>query len=589
LWHGDHIAPGALKHVVWQLRRDLDDDAKAPRYVETVRGRGYRLVAEVAEEAPSAAAAQAPRWLIAAVALVILCAVALTWWWPRRPTTQADDGPEAAGPGRRPLARPLTSLPGNEIEPAIAPDGSFVVFAWDGGETVEDGTDGEAEADFDLYSIATAGGAPELLVSSAEDEMKPAISSDGRWLAYLRGDVRLGGDELLWLELGTGNEESFATAAGHFLDVAWLEAGDRLVVSERPPDGAPVRLREIARDGSSRRLTEPPDETAGDFFPAVSPDGRSLAFYRLQLGGSGRVQLLDLATGTVEPLSTSVGRLVGLDFDPSGDSLIVSSDRVPPRGIWRLPLSGDEARWLGLPGSFVVEPASSRAGLVAYQDQRCDSNIWSLTLAESNEAPTPVASLTSTRQDMLAKFSRDGQRVALLSNRGGEVQIWIADWPQGSPRPLSTGGGPVLALDWAPDDQRLALAVRETGGVAAVQTVRVDGSEPQQISDPAVHSLAPSWSWDGGAIYYSALLEEGWRILRHDLESGTTVDQGPGIAAKEEPGGDVLWILNAGPPGLSRRSAGGEIESVVPYFSALDAESWQPVEGGVVFLHWERD
>ncbi len=613
LWQGDHIAPGALKHLIWQLRQDLGDDAKAPRYVETVRGRGYRLVPDVTVETESTPPVNKPErsraWIAGAFVLAVLLLVVTRGRQQDSLTPQEPVAPQNPPTRNQPTVRPLTALPGNETGPAIAPDGSFVVFAWDGaeasdvaktGDTAKPGdtaNPGDAArpddggGSFDLYRIATSGGTPELLVSTAANEMEPAIAPDGRQLAYVRGGDTGGGAELWLHDLVTGAERRLAETAGSFLDVVWLHTGKHLVVSELSAPGVAARLREIHLEGAARWLTSPPERTPGDVYPAASPDGRWLAFFRRQRGGAGQVLLLELETDELTTLDVAAGRLIGLAFDRSGDGLIVSSDRVPPRGLWRLPLLGGEPQWLGLPGSFVAEPTSSLNGSVAYQDQRCDSNIWQVSLAGGNETPakTPVASLISTRQDMHAELSADGGSVALLSNRDGAHQIWIALWPDGNPRQLATEGGPVLALAWAPDGQRLAFATREASGISAVHTIAIDGAGQTRLSDPTIHNVAPSWSWDGSAIYTSAWIGDSWRIVKHAGDGSWKTDLCAGVSAKEEPGGEVLWVVDAERPGLSRWSAGERIETALPFVSALDAESWQPIAGGVVFLHWGPD
>ena len=43
VWKDIAVTDNALTRVVAQLRRTLDDDPKAPRYIETVATRGYAL------------------------------------------------------------------------------------------------------------------------------------------------------------------------------------------------------------------------------------------------------------------------------------------------------------------------------------------------------------------------------------------------------------------------------------------------------------------------------------------------------------------------------------------------------------------
>lgn len=48
LWPGRIVTEGGLSELVRELRRVLGDDAKEPRFIETVHGRGYRFVVSTA-------------------------------------------------------------------------------------------------------------------------------------------------------------------------------------------------------------------------------------------------------------------------------------------------------------------------------------------------------------------------------------------------------------------------------------------------------------------------------------------------------------------------------------------------------------
>jgi len=52
LWTGASVNEDALSRTVWKLRQALDDDARAPRFVQTVSRRGYRLITPVEPVAP---------------------------------------------------------------------------------------------------------------------------------------------------------------------------------------------------------------------------------------------------------------------------------------------------------------------------------------------------------------------------------------------------------------------------------------------------------------------------------------------------------------------------------------------------------
>ncbi len=49
VWQGDFASDEALSAVVYELRKALGDDAREPRFIETIRKSGFRLVAPVSE------------------------------------------------------------------------------------------------------------------------------------------------------------------------------------------------------------------------------------------------------------------------------------------------------------------------------------------------------------------------------------------------------------------------------------------------------------------------------------------------------------------------------------------------------------
>ena len=50
-WGGTYVGDGALKVCIREIRKALDDDARRPAYVETAHRRGYRFIAQVAQQA----------------------------------------------------------------------------------------------------------------------------------------------------------------------------------------------------------------------------------------------------------------------------------------------------------------------------------------------------------------------------------------------------------------------------------------------------------------------------------------------------------------------------------------------------------
>jgi DNA-binding winged helix-turn-helix (wHTH) protein len=110
VWNGRSQSPNSIPVVIGQLRRALGDDARSPRFIETVPKRGYRLVAE--PEPEGAPPRRTRRW--AAAVLVVLLAVAALAWLALRPAEPAlavSDVVNATGdPAYDPLARATSEL-----------------------------------------------------------------------------------------------------------------------------------------------------------------------------------------------------------------------------------------------------------------------------------------------------------------------------------------------------------------------------------------------------------------------------------------------------------------------------------------------
>ena len=118
VWEARFVADSALSRVIADLRQALGDDARRPRFIETIPKRGYRLIAEVRPlDLPVEASAvvhpdrKRHRVLVLAVALLVVVGYAL--WSPMRKTSE-----EPAPPSLEPMtAKRIVVLPFQEIGP----------------------------------------------------------------------------------------------------------------------------------------------------------------------------------------------------------------------------------------------------------------------------------------------------------------------------------------------------------------------------------------------------------------------------------------------------------------------------------------
>lgn len=62
VWPDTYVGEKNIPFAVNQLRKALRDNAKLPRYIETIHGRGYKFIAEVIKESPNGQGIQVRRW-----------------------------------------------------------------------------------------------------------------------------------------------------------------------------------------------------------------------------------------------------------------------------------------------------------------------------------------------------------------------------------------------------------------------------------------------------------------------------------------------------------------------------------------------
>jgi Tol biopolymer transport system component/DNA-binding winged helix-turn-helix (wHTH) protein len=482
-----------LNAAVNRLREALGDSAAEPRFIETLPRRGYRFIGRIETDPPpmtpgapthgagTPAAAQPivrrrRSWVLAMLLGGVVALIAVAVWLVPRPQ----------GPVLRPgQLKPFTALPGEERAPALSPDATRIVFAWNG----DTGNGGR----YDLYVKTLDSEQLLRLTHAPADWLHPAWSPDGTSIAFAR---RLAGATGVYLVPSIGGAErrlaSAAFVSEAFMQLGWSPDGKTIAYATFDGTGSHViHLLDVATLADQPLGNAPECWNAG--MPAFSRDGRQLAFVCNTSVGVYTVFRMDLAERRAVPIAGFLGEPLGLTWQPDGSSLIVATDAGDGGALWRLAIDGELSQ---LP--FGEEAAApTRAGTrLAYARARSPVSIWRMDLAAADPAGTAERLIQSTRRDMTPQFSADGRRVVFQSNRSGNAEIWMADGNGANPLRLTQFNGPLSGGPaFCADGRRVALDARVDGN-SQLFIVDVDERQPRQVSSTEPALGLPQWSAD---------------------------------------------------------------------------------------------
>jgi serine/threonine-protein kinase len=413
----------------------------------------------------------------------------------------------------------ITNDAGLEIHPAISPDGKLIAYSVSGGATTT------------LFVKSVSGG---RAVAVADGGGWPHWSTDGTTLFFNNPKA----ENLTVPALG-----GVATRRSGFDSLAiciFSHVGDRAICTNI----ANGNLELTDSDGGNRHVVKLPQNTDGTVAGAWSPDDALIA---LTMGNVN--YFFGHAIGNIAPSSVWVIRADGSEpvqitdhehlnanpiFTPDG-SLLYISNSGGTRDIYVQRLSsshagkGDPVRLTtGLNPHTISIDRDGKT--VAYSAFTTSANVWSVPIP-SVPVDNPVLKQNTVGNQTIesAAISNDGKWLLYDSNVNGNQDIFKVPIEGGEPVQLTHNRVDNFTATWSPDDKNIAYHALVNGNRDIYVSDASGGTATLVVSGPGEQSQ-PVWMPDGSGIYYYDGLNLV-KVVRRDAASGKWQNPVPIITA----------------------------------------------------------
>jgi tricorn protease len=354
----------------------------------------------------------------------------------------------------------ITTHPASEFAPHFSPDGQWIAFS------------AGYDNNIDVYVVPTAGGQPKRLTWHPAADIVTGWSTDGKRVLFAssREVANSRSGQLYEVPLTGGYEKKVMKAVA--VEGVWSPDGKRLAYrpyimayagtsgwrQHRGGDTPPIWIIDPAKN----QLERIPHENASDSNPIWM--GENIAFISDRNDGAANLFLYDGKARSVRQLThetqwdvRSAGAYEGtIVYEVGGQlkSLDVSSGqttalaiRLDPQSLQARPQWKDAAKHIT---SAELSPSGKRVLVTARGD------VFSVPVKDGS-----VRNLTATSgiREADALWSKDGQRVAYLSDEGGTQSLLVRD-ALGLEKPIRHGlakTGYFTLLAWSPDARRVVF------------------------------------------------------------------------------------------------------------------------------------
>jgi Tol biopolymer transport system component/DNA-binding winged helix-turn-helix (wHTH) protein len=511
LWPETHVEEGNLTFQISTLRKALGEPAS--HWIETVPRHGYRWNARPsANPRVDTRPRSLPKLGLYVAAGVVCIAVASGVYLSRSTEPKLT------------AAAPLTTLKGDELAPDLSPDGKSVLFAWNGA----------AGRNWDIYVKRIGEEEPVRLTDSDDVDFNPVWSPDGRQFAFAR-QIGPGTVDIILKGYPGGPERKLTQAASECLGIRapltkildWPSEGQHLIVTGAT-GGQGCGLSSVAiGSGTTKPITEPPFPSVRDFAPALSPDGRMIAFTRGSDWPAFSIYVQPTSgaltpVGAPRRLAENGGPAAWPAWTADSQEVVFSNFLG---GLFRVH-AGRQSKAIAVPVTdkiaFHVSLGSGDTLVYATKPptksslHRIEFDAHGRILSDTEIAP-------STHFQQSPTYSPDNSKIAFESERSGSREIWVSSADGAQLRQVTRfGGPPAQSPRWSPDGTRLLFSAAH-GDQREIYVADVYGGSLQRLTENTSDDAAASWSPDGKWIYFASNRSGRYEVWKMRIDGSEAV------------------------------------------------------------------
>ncbi len=514
-----HVTPGLRAVIMRCLSKEPE---KRYQHASEIRAALEALQSDtgVAPRVALEPQRKSPTWYVLAAASVLAAVAAVLFVYGRI-------GKPAGGMQTGGKLRLFLSTDGNLGGPALSPDGKMLAYV--------QGSDSKQ----DLYASRLAGGEHLRLTNDGAQKDDPQFSPDGEKIVFVRHDANSNQPELCLIPALGGNVVPLLPWAEN---PAWSPDGSRLAFIVRKP-GEMETLVTSASDGSDARVILRSDDVYPFFGRATwSPDGKLVAASRSRGGMNREIWTLPAQGGDPARLTKDPQGVVNDSpvFAPDGRGIVHRSNRGGASNIWWQPLNANSPVQLTSGPGPDSYPSIARNGTIAFLNSRSRYSLLLYSLQDG--AATTL--LTDASRMWAPAFSPDGKEIVYSRDQpDGLWHLWIIPADRGQARQITSGKTPEIYPRFAPDGATVFFNTWG-GEPLSIWHVPSEGGPPRSATAPTTGSDAyADVSPDGRSIVFTrtenkishlyVARADGSGVARRVMES-------PGTVPRWSPKGE--WI-----------------------------------------------